>query len=187
MNSAPQAGLFDNVGFIDAESKLRDIADWPDPEKFPLNRPGEKAGRLIHDDLRASQSPLVVTGYASLDRVISFVADLGERESGPIRLVFGNEPFEAKTSNFTLKGKAFPDEVRDYWLERGVSLFFSAKIIAAIDLIESDRVQTRYVDCEARRLHAKIYVGDDAVTVGSSNFTANGMERRKRSTNPILT
>lgn len=178
MNQAPQRGLFDDVGFLDAESKLRLVADWPDPEKFPLNRPGDSAGRLILEDLRGSRSPLVVTGYASLDRVISFVADLGERPDAPVRLVFGNEPFEARTSNFTLKGKSFPDEVRDYWLERGVSLFFSAKIIAAIELIETGRVQTRFVDCESRRLHAKIYVGDDAVTVGSSNFTANGMERQ---------
>ena len=178
MNFAPQAGLFDDVGFRDAEGKLREIVDWPDPEKFPLNRPGKSAGKLILTDLRASQSPLVVTGYASLDRVIAFIADIGEEHGGPIRLVFGNEPFEAKTSNFTLKGKPFPDEVREYWLERGVSLFFSAKIITAMVLIESGRVQSRFVDCEARRLHAKIYVGDDAVTVGSSNFTANGLERQ---------
>ncbi len=174
----PQAGLFDDVGFRDAEGKLREIVDWPDPEKFPLNRPGQSAGRLILSDLRASKSPLVVTGYASMDRVIAFVSGIGEQQDGPIRLVFGNEPFEAKTSNFTLKGKPFPDEVRDYWLERGVSLFLSAKIISAMALIESGRVQSRFVDCEARRLHAKIYVGDDAVTVGSSNFTANGMERQ---------
>lgn len=178
MNQAPQQGLFDDVGFIDAESALRVIPDWPDPDKFPLNRPGETAGRLILADLRASESPLLVTGYASLDRVISFIADLNERQGGPVRLVFGNEPFEAKTSNFTLKGKAFPDEVRDYWLERGISLFFSAKIVSAISMIESGRVQTRFVDCDSRKLHAKIYVADDAVTVGSSNFTANGMERQ---------
>jgi len=91
---APQAGLFDEVGFRDAEGKLRDIVDWPDPEKFPLNRPGQSAGRLILQDLRESQSPLVVTGYASMDRVIAFVSDIGEQQDGPIRLVFGNEPFE---------------------------------------------------------------------------------------------
>ncbi len=175
MYSTPQAGLFDNVGFLDAEAKLRVIPDWPEAEKFPLNRPGETAGRLIHGDLSASKSPLVVTGYASLDRIISFVAEFGEGAAGPVRLVFGNEPFEARTSNFTLKGKPFPEEVRDYWLERGVSLFFSAKIIAVISLIESGRVKCRFVDCESRKLHAKIYVGDEAVTVGSSNFTANGM------------
>lgn len=36
MNSAPQAGLFDNVGFLDAEAKLRVIADWPYPAKSLL-------------------------------------------------------------------------------------------------------------------------------------------------------
>ncbi|MCA8917405.1 MAG: hypothetical protein KDB90_18625 [Planctomycetes bacterium] len=47
MNQAPQRGLFDDVGFLDAESKLHLVADWPDPEKFPLNRPGDSAGRLV--------------------------------------------------------------------------------------------------------------------------------------------
>lgn len=41
MTSTPQVGLFDDVGFIDAESVLRVIADWPDADKFPLNRPGD--------------------------------------------------------------------------------------------------------------------------------------------------
>ena len=46
MNQAPQQGLFDDgLGFIDAESALRVIPEWPDPEKFPLNRPGETTGR----------------------------------------------------------------------------------------------------------------------------------------------
>ena len=36
-----EAGLFDDVGFLDAESRLRVVPNWPDSERFPLNRPGE--------------------------------------------------------------------------------------------------------------------------------------------------
>lgn len=178
MNSSAQASLFDNIGFIDAESKLRTLPDWPDPERFPINRPGESVGRIVLDDLRSSPSPLIVTGYASLDRIIAFLADVATDDTSSVRLVLGNEPFESKTKSFTFRGTSFSDEIRDYWLERGVSLFYSAKIIAAMDLIRADRIKARFVDCESRRLHAKIYCGSDAVTLGSSNFTANGLDRQ---------
>jgi len=178
MKEAPQAGLFDDVGFLDAESRLRVVPDWPDSERFPLNRPGETAGRVILADLLGSRSPLIVTGYTSLDRVISFIGDVGAQSAGPVRLVLGNEPFESRTASFTLNGRRFPEEVRDFWLERGISLFFSAKIVAAISLIETGRVRARFVDCESRKLHAKIYAGDDAITIGSSNFTTTGLERQ---------
>lgn len=44
--------------------------------------------------------------------------------------------------------------------------------------IRAGRIEARFVDCESRRLHAKIYCGADAVTLGSSNFTANGLDRQ---------
>lgn len=174
-----QPGLFDGVGFLDAESRLRMLADWPDPDRFPINRPGESTGRVVLEDLRSSISPLIVTGYASIDRIIGFLSELSSAGSDSVvRLVLGNEPFESKTKSFTLRGKPFPDEIKEYWLERGISLFYSAKIIAAMDLIRAGRLEARYVDCESRRLHAKMYCGADAVTLGSSNFTANGLERQ---------
>jgi len=178
LNSTEQAGLFDNIGSLDAESRLRVLPNWPDPERFPVNRPGESVGRIVLDDLKCSPSPLIVTGYASVDRIIGFLSDVAIEGSASVRLVLGNEPFESNTKNFTFRGRAFPDEIRDYWLERGISLFFSAKIIAAMDLIRAGRLEARFVDCESRRLHAKIYCGSDAITLGSSNFTANGLDRQ---------
>lgn len=170
-----QLGLFDNVGFLDAEARLRAIADWPGSERFPINRPGATAGSVILEDLRASSAPLIVTGYASIDRIIAFMADFAACSTGKIRLVLGNEPFESRTKNFTRDGTSFSEEVRNYWIQRGISLFLSGKIIAAIELLNAGRVEARFVDCESRRLHAKIYCGSEAVTVGSSNFTANGL------------
>lgn len=173
-----QAGLFDNIGFLDAEARLRMLSDWPEPERFPINRPGVTVGKIVLEDLRQSSSPLIVTGYASIDRIIGFLADVAAGDNTVVRLVLGNEPFESRTKNFTFKGRPFPEEIRDYWLERGVSLFYSANIIAAMALIRAGRLEARFVDCESRRLHAKIYCGADAVTLGSSNFTANGLDRQ---------
>lgn len=178
LNSPKQAGLFDNVGFRDAEARLRVLPDWPDPERFPINRPGESVGRIVLDDLRRSSSPLIVTGYASIDRIIGFLADVVVGDKTSVRLVLGNEPFESRTKSFTFRRRPFPEEIRDYWLERGVSLYYSANIIAAMAHIRAGRIEARFVDCESRRLHAKIYCGADAVTLGSSNFTANGLDRQ---------
>jgi hypothetical protein len=146
--------------------------DWPDAERFPLNRSGHKVEDIVLADLKSATDPLIVTGFSALDRIILFLADL---DSAAVRLLLGSEPFESRSQNFVHRGHAFPAEVRDYWLERGISLFHSARLIAAIAMIESGAVQVRYLDVQGRMLHAKIYCGDDAVTIGSSNFTRTGL------------
>lgn len=170
-----QGDLFEGVGLWNPEGKLESAQVWPDPERFPLNIPGRTVEKVVLQDLRESTNPLIVAGFASLDRIVAFLADVAERPETQIRLVFGNEPFEARSKSYALKGKTFPDEVRDYWLERGISLFYSAKIIAVMDLIQAGRIEARFIESESRRLHAKIYCGSDAITLGSSNFTTYGL------------
>ena len=45
----------------------------------------------------------------------------------------------------------------------------------AIELIDAGRVDCRFVDGHDVRLHAKIYCGTSAATLGSSNFTRAGL------------
>lgn len=170
-----QGDLFAETGLWNPDGKLDTVPDWPKNERFPLNRAGRTVAEVVVDDLTRSDEPLIITGFASLDRIVSLLADVADNPDSRLRLVLGNEPFESKKKSFALKGKAFPDEVREYWLERGISLFLSAKLIAAIELIETGRVQARYVESGSRRLHAKMYCGIDAVTMGSSNFTHTGL------------
>jgi superfamily II DNA or RNA helicase len=146
--------------------------DWPDQERFPLNRPSHSVEEVVAADLKEATEPLIVTGFAALDRIILFLADLGEAKA---RLLLGSEPFESRLRSFVHRGHSFPAEVRDYWLHRGISLFQSARLIAAIQRMESGQVRVRYLDAPGRMLHAKLYCGDDAVTLGSSNFTRAGM------------
>lgn len=47
---------------------------WPPLERFPLNLNDRSVEDKVVEDLRQSPSPLIVTGYASLDQVIDFVA-----------------------------------------------------------------------------------------------------------------
>ena len=90
-------------------------------------------------------------------------------------LLFGTEPFIATTKNFTSPRMSFTKEASDYWLEHGVSLLLSAKVLRVIELVENHVRSSPGSWQGSSPLHAKIYVGDRAATVGSSNFTKNGL------------
>lgn len=149
------------------------VQDWPSASRFPLNVNGQHVRDQVIADLRGSREPLIVAGYASLDKLIDFIADCPEDTQ--LRLLLGFEPFPSRQETFRVRGYSFPKEVENYWLGRNISLLLSAKLIRCIELLERGQVQARYLAGANRRLHAKIYVGDRAATVGSSNFTAPGL------------
>ena len=151
--------------------------DWPPAERFPLNLDRRKVRDVVQSDLGHAVDPIVVTGYASLDELVDLVAAM-PAEQKRIRLLFGNEPFPGRREDYSLDENLFPKEVKAYWLERGVSLLLSAKLIAFIDRLKAGSVQARYLQQSGDRLHAKIYVGDGGATVGSSNFTRSGLDRQ---------
>lgn len=66
----------------------------------------------------------------------------------------------------------------DYWLNAGISLRLCYKIVLVMEMLKTGRLQSRYVADEQRKLHSKIYVGDEAVTLGSSNFSFTGMRKQ---------
>lgn len=175
MSESPQLNIFDVVGLGDIGHRLATVGRWPDQGRFPVNLPGRTVREKVLEDLKASANPLIVTGYASLDRIIDLLAGVGRQEGTHVRLVLGNEPFESRKKNFVLANQSFPDQVRDYWLERGISLYLSAQLLFAIECIKAGRVEARFIDDAGRGLHAKIYVGDRAATLGSSNFTQAGL------------
>ncbi|QKT03531.1 helicase [Ectothiorhodospiraceae bacterium 2226] len=150
--------------------------DWPASSRFPLNVNRQHVGDQVLADLRGSREPLIVAGYASLDKLIDFIADCPEDTQ--VRLLLGFEPFPSRRESFHVRGYSFPKEVETYWLGRNISLLLSAKIIQCIDRLERGPVQARHLSSVSRRLHAKIYVGDRAATVGSSNFTSPGLNNQ---------
>ena len=145
---------------------------WPPAERFPLNLDLHTVEDQVLRDLHGSATVLIVTGFASLDRLIDFIAD--HPADAPIRIVFGWEPFDSRRDSFELAGASFPEEMEHYWLGRGISLLLSAKLIHCIERLKSGKVLSRYLS-GTDRLHAKIYVGDLSVTLGSSNFTNPGL------------
>jgi phosphatidylserine/phosphatidylglycerophosphate/cardiolipin synthase-like enzyme len=66
-------------------------------------------------------------------------------------------------------------DVLDYWLEQGISPRLHGPVIGLIEAITAGRVQVRIHPDPHRMLHAKVYVGADAATMGSSNFSQRGL------------
>ncbi|WP_020146594.1 helicase-related protein [Thioalkalivibrio sp. ALJ15] len=149
---------------------------WPPPDRFPLNVDGRTVRERVIADLVSADSPLVVAGYGALEELIRLEADLGEVR--PLRVLFGNEPSAGEGGHRSLKASSFPEEVEQYWLDRGISLRLSARLIHFRERLREGAVEARYWPDTQRPLHAKIYLGEGAVTLGSSNFSKNGLERQ---------
>ena len=171
-----QLGLFDDA--VETRANLHGVDDWPAMERFPHNFRKNRVEQVVLQDLSQSLSPLIITGFTSLDYIIDFVADLPVNKPEKIRLLLGSEPSPARRAEYSLKKKKFPQEVTDYWLNAGISLRLCYKIILIMEMIRDSRLQSRYISDEKHRLHSKLYVGDDAVTVGSSNFSYTGMRKQ---------
>jgi len=147
---------------------------WPDAARFPLNlEPVADVAATVEKDLHEGHDRLIVTGYAGLEQLIDFIGNC--TTAHPIRILFGFEPFPARRASFELDGYDFPKEVETYWLERGISLRLSAKVVRCIERLERGDLKSRYLGKSRRRLHAKIYCTEQAATVGSSNFTRPGL------------
>ncbi len=149
---------------------------WPEAPRFPLNLDSRQVADSVLPDLKQSKAPLIITGYAALDRLIDFIAGADERAD--VRIVLGSEPYPSRRETYELREMSFPDEVEAYWLARGVSLRLSARILCCMERLRSGHTRSRYAGHGGGRMHAKIYCGDAAVTLGSSNFTHPGMAQQ---------
>jgi len=130
--------------------------DLPPQARFPINGYGRHVEEPVKQELSASRDPLIITGYTSLT----------------IRILLGHEPIASPQYEFRSSRHHFSQEVNDYWLERGISITLCAKVLAAIEVIDKGIVQTRISsDVNRQPIHAKIYQADQAITLGSSNFS----------------
>ncbi|MCS3904105.1 superfamily II DNA or RNA helicase [Methylohalomonas lacus] len=149
--------------------------EWPSAERFPLNLPGRSTGSIIERDLFAASDALIVTGYTSLGRLISFLGCLSSERQQPLRLLIGAEPHPTARTDFNLQGHDLPDEIRRFWLARGISLRLSGLLLKVMEDLRSGVIEARFMPRSYGMLHAKIYCADDISTLGSSNFSDAGL------------
>lgn len=145
---------------------------WPAASRFPLNLHNRSVKDVIFADLEGSKEALIITGYASLVQIIEFSDSVTDDKK--IRILFGNEPYESNKNVYRVREQEMSEEAEAYWLRRGISLYLSGQIVHAIELIKQGVIEARYLR-GGRVLHAKIYVGDTAATLGSSNFSKSGL------------
>ncbi|NEQ40013.1 MAG: DEAD/DEAH box helicase family protein [Okeania sp. SIO3I5] len=150
---------------------------WPEHNKFPYNSDKNFVETVIRKDLEAAKNPLIITGYASLDKIIDFLADNYHKFNknsdafAEIRLLLGHEPYPTKTQEFPYSHK-FDREIEEYWLKQRISILKCGAVIAAIELLKTEKIEVKISD--KKPIHAKIYRSDNAITIGSSNFSSSG-------------
>jgi hypothetical protein len=165
--------LFAAAGNPQSRLTLSGMA-WPNPGTFPVNHSGTTVDKIVSTDLRQSRDALVVTGFASIAEIVDLVDARSGR--GRLRVLLGWEPFASTRTSFGANAAdTFNEAVRRYWIEdRGVDLRLSAKVVHALEAIDSGALDVRVVPGHDR-LHAKIYLAGNAGTLGSSNFTRPGL------------
>jgi hypothetical protein len=150
-------------------------AGWPDPDRFPHNSRLSNVRHVVEADLLSAQNPLLVTGFVSLDSLLGLLGQVRANTGVQyIRLLLGHEPYAAGKTAFRVGSQRFADEIADYWLEHGVSLYLSGAVLAAIDLLENGRARAR-ISGDTGVVHAKMYRTERAVTIGSSNYSRSGL------------
>ena len=89
-SNSGQVGLFDHE--VDFLAELSARGGWPDPKEFPFNQRSASVGSVVTSDLKSSENPLIVTGYASLDKLIAFCSEI-DANSTSTRILLGSEPY----------------------------------------------------------------------------------------------
>lgn len=154
-----------------------DFTPLPESERFPTNVQRPDTGYWVKLDSSVSSDYLIITGFSSLEYLVSFFYRASIEPEKRYRVVLGNEPLHREGKKWEKRfGKvSLEKEIEEYWLERGISIEQSSAVIRTIHLIESGVISFRLQE----GLHAKLYSGDEHVIVGSSNFSRSGLREQK--------
>ncbi|MCB0533915.1 MAG: hypothetical protein KDD14_17060 [Saprospiraceae bacterium] len=148
------------------------LNNLPNPEHYPTNvgNLDSKTGHLLRSDFDASTDFTIITGFSSLEFLVSFFSKPNLENKHNIRVVLGNEPIYRELRR-EMPFTSLPQEITDYWLHQNIAANFCWPVLNLIEQIQQGRVEFRLLD----GLHAKIYVGEDSAMLGSSNFSQSGL------------
>ncbi|PVD50140.1 hypothetical protein DC498_21230 [Terrimonas sp.] len=142
----------------------------PGQEDFPLNL--KEQARAVRDmllkDIKNSDNYLILTGFTSLSNLIDVFGATDYPKLQELRIVIGFDPDERVSRR--LPHYSLPTEIKNYWVRQNVSIRLCGPILNIIEKINNGIYYFKAKD----RLHAKIYVGDEAAILGSSNFSKSG-------------
>ncbi len=158
---------------FDPEQNPFDGKKLPDQSRMPLNLGERTVHSVVDRDLCNEWGSLIVTGYSGLEQLIQLITGRGVGRT-PMRIILGSDPVTVENPKINLRRFDFSEEMREYWLKRGISLALCGQVLHCIELIRAGHVRIRY-PTGYRRLHAKMYCSAGAVTLGSSNYTGPGL------------
>lgn len=144
---------------------------WPDQEKFPINEEtqGLNVRSILSKDIQTSENFLIITGFTSLSNLVETFGTKDYELLKSTRIVIGfdvDERVSRKLVHYSLQA-----EIKEYWLKQGVSIKLCGPILNIIEKVKNKEISFRV----KKRLHAKIYVGDEYAILGSSNFSKSGL------------
>lgn len=139
-----------------------------------MNQQGIDSLRFIRSDIKETAEYVIITGYSSLDFIIQQLGGKLDARKG-IKIVLGNEPvlqqIRNRETHYGQSGMSLPEQIRQYWLSKGISILLNGPVLTMIEKIRYGKVKFFIHP----NLHAKIYKGEQHVMVGSSNFSATGL------------
>ncbi len=163
--------------FSPANEKRREPAEgsFPEVSRLPHNYGRYTVDEVLSIDLKYEKEPFIVTGYTSLLRVVTLIAGLTEKQD--LRLLIGNEPFPIANAPMSLVPVTFPEEVKEYWLKKRISLLQYPDVFIALEKIRMGQVDAAFLQIPGRMMHAKMVITQDIAMLGSSNFSNAGLRR----------
>jgi superfamily II DNA or RNA helicase len=144
---------------------------WPPQHKFPINEEtqGSHVSEVLKKDIQNTENLLIITGFTSLSNLVEIFGTTDYPLLKNTKIVIGfdvDERVNKKLVHYSLQ-----PEVKEYWIKQGVSIRLCGAKINIIEKIKRKEIDFR----SKKRLHAKLYVGDEYAMLGSSNFSKSGL------------
>lgn len=109
---------------FDPEQNPFDGQKLPDQSRVPLNLGERTVHSVVDRDLCNEWGSLIVTGYSGLEQLIQLITGRGVGRT-PMRIILGSDPVTVENPKINLRRYDFSEEMREYWLKRGISLSLS--------------------------------------------------------------
>lgn len=153
-----------------------EVPPWPPQERYPLNLKDydRYVLQMLEQDVKNSSEYLIITAFTSIEYLVDFFAKEDIPQNLLTRVLLGYEPIY-RSNRKTWNISSLSDEIVNHWLAKGFSITRCGGVINMIELIKQDKLRFKFSD----KLHAKIYVGDTHVMLGSSNMSYAGLSKSK--------
>lgn len=167
LNQGPRDDYMKEKKWIELEVPFPEL----NSDEFPTNEGDKSVRDQLIEDCAGSDFLKIISGYSGLDQIVWFIARYAK--DAKIQIVFGSEPKISQESRLPTRSRKLNDEMRDYWLERGLSPKTNSSILQTIEAIENGRVSVK-IHTE-KFLHGKAFATQNAAIFGSSNFSKPGL------------